>query len=260
VSSRPSVTRPNGTIAGDGYEGNVLDYALIDTEFDISSVSRNSTTSIATVTLLQAHGLLVGQRVDVNCTTDSTFSRTFIPILDVPTPFSFTYSNPGLSVATKPVNGIVKPNPIIDDDIIPNIRAVSDLAYNALTAYSSNQISEADTKVQVFDVDISGGGSQITFDVDGGERAVINNSGLTVDRIRIRGDNILNISNDNILFDSVLNIPNRISTPSTPTGYVKIYSKNAPGTGDTGLFFVNTEGTNDELISKTRALLFSLIL
>jgi hypothetical protein len=33
-----------------------------------------------------------------------------------------------------------------------------------------------------------------------------------------------------------------------------------PGTGGTGLFFVNTEGTRDELISKTKALLYSLIL
>ena len=259
VSSRPAVTRPDGTVAGDGYEGNILNYSLIDTEFDISVVSRNSLTSVATITLLQAHGLQTGQRVDINCATDSTFSRTFAPILSVPTPFSFTYSSPGNPTTNRPVTGIVKPNPIINDDAIPNVRAVSDLAYNALSSYSSNQISESDTKVQVSDVDVSGT-SEIVFEVDGGERAVINNLGLTVDRIRIRGDNILNISNDNILFDNVLNIPHRVSVPSIPTGYVKIYSKNVPGTGDTGLFYVNTQGTNDELISKTRALLFSLIL
>jgi hypothetical protein len=57
-----------------------------------------------------------------------------------------------------------------------------------------------------------------------------------------------------------LSIANRSGTPSTPIGYVKVFSRNNPGTGGTGLFFTNTVGTTDELISKTKALLYSLIL
>jgi hypothetical protein len=68
--------------------------------------------------------------------------------------------------------------------------------------------------------------------------------------------------------DTALNIKNWTqTTPSvtypggtTPNGYVRIYSTDTPGTGGTGLYFVNAIGTNDELISKTKALLYSLIL
>jgi hypothetical protein len=83
---------------------------------------------------------------------------------------------------------------------------------------------------------------------------------MTFGNIQITTNGISNISNDNIIIDNVLNIQNRIGTPSTPVGYVKLFSKNAPGNGGTGLFFVNTLGTTDELISKTRALLISLII
>ena len=37
---------------------------------------------------------------------------------------------------------------------------------------------------------------------------------------------------------------------------IKLYAK-APGVGDSGLFFVNTNDERDELISKQRALVFS---
>ena len=90
--------------------------------------------------------------------------------------------------------------------------------------------------------------------------STIDNFGLTVGNIQITNNTIANISNDNVIIDNVLNIANRVTTHTTPTGYVKLYSKAIPGTGGTGLYFVNTLGTNDELISKTKALLYSLIL
>lgn len=77
--------------------------------------------------------------------------------------------------------------------------------------------------------------------------------------IKVVGNSISGIIADNLAIDSVLNIANQVTNPPTPTGYVSVYSKDEPGTGGTGLYFVNTEGTNDELISKTKAILYSLI-
>lgn len=80
-----------------------------------------------------------------------------------------------------------------------------------------------------------------------------------INGITIENDSITGNINDALNVNSILNIANKPSAPSTPTGYVSLYSTNVPGTGGTGLYFVNTEGTNDELISKTKAILYSLI-
>ena len=242
------------------YEDRIIDYTKLITTYSISAVER--TTNVATVYTTTAHGLISGERVYVFCTSNPTFNVTLGIITGVPTTTSFTYSNVGIDVALGALGsatGTVRPDAILDDDRIPNTRAVVDFANNAVLGATFNKILENDTKVQVYDFDTSGV-SKITFDVDGSQRAVINTNGLTVDNIRIKNNTISNISNDNILIDNVINIANKVSTPLAVAGYVKLYSKNTVGTGGTGLYFVNTLGTNDELISKTKALLYSLIL
>jgi hypothetical protein len=104
--------------------------------------------------------------------------------------------------------------------------------------------------------------SQIIFNINSVTQAVINSNGLFVDNIQIDNNTIKNKNSslDKILFDSVLELKTKPGDPGVSSGYVSLYSKPVPGTGGTGLFFVNTEGTRDELISKTKALLYSLIL
>lgn len=46
--------------------------------------------------------------------------------------------------------------------------------------------------------------------------------------------------------------------PLAPANGIKIYSK-AEGTGKVGLYYVNSNGTNEEFVSKNRALLFSML-
>ena len=100
-------------------------------------------------------------------------------------------------------------------------------------------------------VNFAGAASTINIGTSSG---VTNINSITIDNNSIGG------SVDNTLaINSVLNLANQIEVPPTPTGYVSVYSTNVPGTGGTGLYFVNTEGTNDELISKTKAILYSLI-
>lgn len=265
ISSGTGVITIAGTV---NYEQRILDYARLNVAFDISRVSRS--TNVATVYTTIPHSFLPGDRIVVDCTSDPSFNSydafgnlTSIIIIDTPAADRFRYTNNGSTVVLLPpgsATGTVRINPVINDDYIPNMKAVADYAAVSFGSFSTNKISEADTKVQVYDFDISGGASKIDFTTDGVSRATIDNFGLTVGNIKITNNTIANISNDNVIIDNVLNIANRVTTPTTPTGYVKIYSKASPGTGGTGLFFVNTLGTNDELISKTKALLYSLIL
>lgn len=254
ISEGAGIITVSGTV---DYQNRVIDYDKLATQFTITFVERID--SVGVIYLLENHLLIPGDVVDITCGSNITFNGTFVQVVDVPTPTSFTYANIGLDVEVESANGTVRLNPIIDDDIIPNIRAVADYTNFLLQAVSINKIQENDTKVQVRDLDTSGV-SEIIFEVDGAQRAVINNGGISIDNINIRNNAISNFSNDNLLINSVLSIANRTGTPSTPIGYVKVFSRNTPGTGGTGLFFTNTQSTTDELISKTKALLYSLIL
>jgi hypothetical protein len=254
ISEGEGIITVSGTV---DYQNRVIDYDKLATQFTIQFVERID--SVGVIYLLENHLLVPGDVVDITCGSNITFNGTFVQVVDVPTPTSFTYANIGLDVEVESANGTVRLNPIIDDDIIPNIRAVADYTNFLLQAVSINKIQENDTKVQVRDLDTSGV-SEIVFEVDGAQRAVINNGGISIDNINIRNNAISNFSNDNLLINSVLSIANRTGTPSTPIGYVKVFSRNTPGTGGTGLFFTNTQSTTDELISKTKALLYSLIL
>jgi hypothetical protein len=103
--------------------------------------------------------------------------------------------------------------------------------------------------------------SEIRFDINGVTQAIINSDGLIIDNIQINNNTIKNISVlDRISFDSVISLKAKAEDQPSNPGYVSLYAKSFPGTGGTGVFFVNTEGPPDELISKTKAFLYSLIL
>jgi len=156
-----------------------------------------------------------------------------------------------------------------DDDAIPNLRAMIDYIDSILAYFTSVAIAEDDTRVEAHDADVGGDApSRITFDVDGSLRAEINASGLDVDNINIFTNTVSNTSvgnnliltaiNSNIEINGYLNLDNKASNPSSTAGTNKVYSKATVGAGKTGLYFVNTT-TSDELVSKKRALLFSMI-
>ena len=74
--------------------------------------------------------------------------------------------------------------------------------------------------------------------------------------------------NSNVKVSGYLNLVDQISAPGDAGGVNKLYSTATTGPGDTGLYFVNTRsGENfevtgaapEELVSKKRAILFSMI-
>lgn len=123
------------TVAGtDDYETNVLDYNKLNTFFEIDTVQRS--TNISTVTTVQAHTLVSGDRIIVDCNLDPTFTELQSVVIAV-NGSSFTYSNLGGNVGTKRSSGIVKLIPIRDDDTIPNMRAVVDYGVDLQLAYKN---------------------------------------------------------------------------------------------------------------------------
>jgi hypothetical protein len=66
------------------------------------------------------------------------------------------------------------------------------------------------------------------------------------------------LGNGSVTIDNVAKIPYRVTDPTTESNAVKIYTK-PPAVGQTGIYFRNTEHT-DELISKKKAIAFSILM
>jgi len=165
-----------------------------------------------------------------------------------------------------------------DPDAIPTTQALADYVASQLYFFDDFAISDGDTKVECFDTSEGDLVSKITFEVDGVEKGQFNSNGLNVDNVRILSNTITNTNagqdlvltatNSNVKVSGYLNLVDQVSTPSDASGVNKLYSTATTGPGDTGLYFVNTRsGENfavdgagpEELVSKKRALLFSII-
>jgi hypothetical protein len=149
---------------------------------------------------------------------------------------------------------------VTNDDVIPNKKYVDDAIVDYATIHPPDEIIAGDSRVTVSDFATSGSPSQIEFVVDNLVKGTIDSTGFVAGSVRIDGNKISEDTTDTVHIHSYLALDNKVTTPSTPSTNVKLYSKVTPGNGGTGIYFVNTQGTNDELISKTKALLFALIL
>jgi len=176
---------------------------------------------------------------------------------------------------------------VTDDDDLPNKKYVDDAIQNNPTF----QIRRLDTRVVIAD-------SAVTPNLitNGGSLAYYNNLGIGVpsseslmsiivdgslagqfysNRASIFGFDISygtisngQTTNDNIYIQTNgtgklqtnygLQLDNNAVSPAIVSGSHVIYSR-PQSTGKTGLFFVNTENNRDELVSKNRALLFSML-
>ena len=175
---------------------------------------------------------------------------------------------------------------VTDDDDLPNKKYVDDAIQNNPTF----QISKLDTRVIIADSGVSPntvgtGGSLAYYNnlgvgipttesllsviIDGvvssqffSNRTII--QGLEFSDTEITNDD----TNTNIYIRTngtgklqtnyAVQLDNNVVSPAQVSGSHVIYSK-AESTGKTGIFFVNTENTRDELVSKNRALLFSML-
>ena len=120
------------------------------------------------------------------------------------------------------------------------------------------------SRVQSYTLDIK-------FFVNELMRANISANGLSVDNINVYNNSITNTvtnlrltaTNNNVEVDAVLNLDDQASAPIFTSGTTKIFSRSqltglAQTPGRSGIFFANTV-SEDELVAKNRALLFSML-
>ena len=60
-----------------------------------------------------------------------------------------------------------------------------------------------------------------------------------------------------VTVEGVLKMPNQTTDPSASSGII-LYGK-TPELGNTGLFYVNSNNTSDEVIGRNRSLLYSML-
>ena len=160
-------------------------------------------------------------------------------------------------------------------DVIPNTQSVVDyVAFNFANVFL-RQIGDADSSIEINDFENYGEDSVITFKIDGNIVSELYADRWEFDEIRIAGTTIeTTTSNEdlvlkssgtgNIRIDDTLHL-NRVPSdddpslvPSQPLDGMKIYVSDQY-TGKSGLFFTNDQDNRDELVSKNRALLFSML-
>lgn len=182
----------------------------------------------------------------------------------------FTYT--GGVVADTDLDGIV----VIDDDNIPNTKAVVDYFTYAISALgTSSLIAENDTKIEVYDFQTTGTPSKAEVEIDGTVRLAVFENRVEFDSIKIEGNKITTVDsnidleldaagtgsvivNDILQLNETPGVDDATVDPTAPLEGLKLYSK-TQGTGKTGLFFINKSSNSGELISKNKALALSMI-
>ena len=177
----------------------------------------------------------------------------------------FTYTGAAISNAV-PIN----------NDFIPNAKGVVDYITYALANNFQPGIQDANTSVTATDFDTSSNESVVVITVDGAVISSFYSNRIELGDLKIQ-NNQLSTTNSNE--DLVINAPGTGSVTvedafvitsslypddmnnpanSSPTSGIKLYSTDE-GAGDTGLYFVNKDNTSGEIISKNRALLYSML-
>jgi transcription elongation GreA/GreB family factor len=75
----------------------------------------------------------------------------------------------------------------------------------------------------------------------------------------VNGFSIWDSQHNTVTFDSVIRIEQITSNPAATTGYSTIYAR-AAADGNTGVYVSNEKKVGEELITKKKAFLYSLIL
>jgi hypothetical protein len=169
-----------------------------------------------------------------------------------------------------------------DDNDIPNKKYVDDEVNAIVVGAAFPRIVDGDTEVKITDDSTSSATSKIEVRIDGTlvglwepTRFELYQQTTDIGSIRIEGDTISSLNsnqdlelvapgtgsvrvNDSMIINNRPSIQDAAIDPLFDVNGIKLYAK-SPAGGDTGLYFVNTNDTRGEVISKNRALLFGLL-
>ena len=181
----------------------------------------------------------------------------------------FSYTGDNISPDVSATDRLVAP---IDPDIIPNIQSVKDYVRDYHTYNFQDKIAaltDSDTFVKVFDADDPAEAiSKVEIRVDNGLIGTFKQTnaqffdvlidGSTISTTTTNGNLVLEADGTGAIQTSFPVELEKIADPDAPTDGIRLYSKEEAD-GGTGLFFINENSTNDELISRNKALLYSII-
>ncbi len=156
---------------------------------------------------------------------------------------------------------------ITDPDDIPNVQWVDDFVVSYFETNPPQFIKRSDSVLQIYDQSVDDE-SLLQLKLDGQVAAEWRLNGFEVQNIRIAGNEISTTTSNQDLIIScegtgsvVVNDILKLTVSADPTSEidgVKIYAK-TEAYGGSGIFFVNKENTQDELISKRKAIAYSMI-
>jgi hypothetical protein len=171
------------------------------------------------------------------------------------------------------------------DDHIPNRKFVTDHVTTQLATVGTEKISKLISTVTQSQA-IATTNSIDSYTIDGGTgnlvlRTQVTSGGLTIFTtaglagVNILGNTITNSGVGNLTLTSgngvvevnaSMELDVQVANPTSASGKVKFYSKSAEGPGRTGIYFVSNNAygalayNQDELVSKNRAVLLSILL
>jgi len=166
-------------------------------------------------------------------------------------------------------------NRVVSPNHMPNKKYVDDAITTAFATVLLPQIGDGvltPSGIIVRDEETTGVDSVIDFTIDNSLVAQLYSDGFEFQDIRISGTTIETMTTDaddlvirawgdgSVRIEDTLlinKIPS-VYTPSVPDDGIKFYASQEYS-GKTGLFFVNENQTRDELVSKNRSLLFSML-
>lgn len=185
----------------------------------------------------------------------------------------FLYDNP-TDLLDLEINFGAGPVQAGKNDALISAKSLVEYVDSYHTNFFQPKIEKDDSSVEIFDADIDGGDTKVVITLDGvnytnfydtrveignlrfisdpGDVGVITSNGID-SSIRLRGSGTGQVEIDgyqNFLLES--------DPADPPSEGITLYSK-ALGDGGTGLYFTNQDGTQDEFVSRNKALLYSII-
>jgi hypothetical protein len=181
----------------------------------------------------------------------------------------FPYSGSVIQTNISNPDRLENPN---DPDAIPTIKSVKDYIYSYHLYNFQDQlrspIPDGDTRIELFDTAAGDASSRAEIAIDGSVAITVFATQTNIEEVSFV-NNTISVLNTNgnlkltangtgsVEFPDPL-LLTKDTNPVAPADGVKLYSKEEAD-GGTGLFFINDNGTNDEIISRNKALLYSII-
>lgn len=161
---------------------------------------------------------------------------------------------------------------LLDDDDIPNKKYVDDAVLGTVGLKKIFSGDSSESSVEVFDQETDGLSSRIEVRADNTLTATFFEDTVELQRVEFEENRIkaVNSGEDLVLTHSstqvvrvnnvlgITALPNPLLVPSIPTNGAKIYT-GAQSIGGTGIYFVNQDQTRDELVSRSKSILYGII-